>query len=117
MSTPASILQTKVIKYLEGKGVFCWRQNNGAIHDAKMNNGRGGYRSHNGLKGVPDIIAVSPPTVKYCGGIFIGIEIKAGKDRMSVHQKLFEKRCHTNNAEYFIIKKFEDIKELDYLWG
>lgn len=117
MSTPANQLTAKVLEHLESKGVFCWRQNNTATHDPKMNNGTGGYRSFNGMKGVPDIIAITPPTSKYCGGIFVGIEVKAGKDRMSAHQKLFQTRCATNNAEYFIIKKFEDIKNLDYLWG
>lgn len=117
MTTPANLLTSKVLKHLESKGVFCWRQNNFPTHDPKMNGGRGGYRAFNGMRGVPDIIAITPPTSKYCGGVFVGIEIKAGKDRMSVHQKLFEKRCASNNAEYFVIKKFEDIKALDHLWG
>ena len=116
MSTPGSELQTAVIKYLEKKGVLCWRNNNKPTWDAKMNNGRGGYRKFAGLRGVPDIIAITPPGVKQCGGLFVGIEIKAAKDKMSSHQILFAKRCATNNAEYHVIKKIEDIKALDYLW-
>ena len=116
MSTPGSALQTKVLKYLEGKGVFCWRNNTMGTFDPKLNNGYGSYRSFNGMKGAPDIIAITHPTKKHCGGVFVGIEIKAKGDRMSAHQKLFAKRCAYVNAEYLVVRKFEDVKQLDYLW-
>lgn len=117
MSTAGSDLQTKVLKYLENKGVFVWRNNNKATHDKKMNQGRGGYRAFGGLKGVPDLIAITPPTKKQCGGIFVGLEIKAGKDKMSVNQIRFRDRCYRHNAEYHVVTSLDDIKALDYLWG
>ncbi len=113
MSTTANKLQTDIIKYLEKKGVFCWRQNNTATFDQRL----GSYRAFAGMKGVPDVIAITPPTGKYGGGVFVGLEVKVGKDRMSTHQILFSKRCASNNAEYHVIKTLDDLKKLDHLWG
>jgi len=107
MSTPGSKLQTAVIKKLAELGVFSWRQNNQPTHDPRLNNGRGGYRAHAGLKGVPDIICILPPH-----GTFCGIEIKAGKDRMSPDQKLFERRCKNNGAQYHLVRSVADVDNL-----
>ena len=101
MSTPGSLLQNKVLKYLEGEGVFAWRQNNQPTYDPKI----GGYRSHNGMKGVPDIIAV-------INGVFIGAEIKAGSDKMSADQLLFQRRLTRAGGKYFIIKSVDDAKKM-----
>jgi len=86
MSTPGSKLQTAVLNKLHKKGIFCWRQNNQPTYDPKLNSGYGGYRAHAGMKGVPDIICI----IK---GQFVGIEIKAGKDKMSPDQIIFKNRC------------------------
>jgi hypothetical protein len=107
-----SQIQTEVLNYLLRKGIFCWRQNNQAVYDKKLNN----YRAHVGLKGVPDIIAITPATSKQCGGIFVGIEIKTSKGKLSVDQILFRDRCYRHNAEYHVVTSLEDIKKLDYLW-
>ena len=105
MSTPGNKLTAAVIKKLENAGIFCWRQNNLPVYDPKLNNGYGGYRSHSGLKGVPDVICI----IK---GQFVGIEIKAGKDRLSAHQVLFQQRCEYNGGKYMVVKKISDINSL-----
>lgn len=102
MTTPANKLTTAVIKKLNEHNVFCWRQNNMPVYDPNINGGYGGYRSHGGLKGVPDIIAI-------IDGQFVGIEIKAGKDRLSADQMLFKKRCIRNGGKYVVVKCVEDI--------
>ena len=99
MATPEGKIQAAVLKRLKEAGVFCWRQNNTATFDLKMN----GYRSFNGLKGVPDILAVM-------GGQFTGFEIKTPKGRQSADQKLFEQRCVRNGGAYHLIR---DVKDLD----
>jgi hypothetical protein len=104
MSTPGSKLQTATLKKLTEAGLFCWRQNNQSTYDPKMNSGRGGYRSHAGLKGVPDIICILQPN-----GTFCGIEIKAGKDKVSPDQKLFERRAKNNGAKYYVIKTLAEV--------
>ena len=105
MSTPANKLTAAVMKKLTEAGVFCWRQNNMPVYDPALNNGYGGYRSHGGLKGVPDIICI-------IAGQFVGIEIKAGKDRLSPEQIHFKKRCERNGGKYLIVR---DIKDVDSL--
>ncbi len=100
MSTPESKNQAAVLKYLHEQEVFCWRQNNLAIFDPKMN----GYREHNGLKGVPDILAV-------INGRFVGFEIKTPKGRQSADQLLFQKRVERHGGKYFIIRSLDEVKK------
>ncbi len=99
MSTPESKIQAAVLRYLHEQGVFAWRQNNLAIFDPKMN----GYREHNGLRGVPDILAV-------INGRFVGFEIKTPKGRQSADQLLFQKRVERHGGKYFIIRSLDDVK-------
>jgi hypothetical protein len=110
---PESKVQTAVLNYLLKKGVFAFRVNNTSIFDAKLQQ----YRAFAGLKGVPDLIAITPPTAKQCGGIFVGLEIKTTKGKLSSDQKFFQDRCFRHNCEYHVIRSLEDIKALDHLWG
>ena len=105
MSTPGSKLQTATVKKLAEAGIFCWRQNNQPTYDPKLNNGYGGYRAHAGMKGVPDIIAVVE-------GIFVGIEIKAGKDKISPDQILFKRMLERNGGKYFVIRSLPEVDNL-----
>lgn len=100
MSTPEGKIQSEVLKYLLEQGVFAWRQNNTAIFDPKMN----GYREHNGLKGVPDILSV-------INGQFVGWEIKTPKGRQSADQFAFQKRLERHRGKYFIIRSLDEAKE------
>lgn len=108
-----SKIQTQILNYLLKKGVFCWRSNNTPMWDQSL----GQYRSFAGLKGIPDIIAITPPTAKQCGGIFVGLEIKTEKSKLSVDQVTFRDRCFRHNCEYHVLRSLEDVKKLDYLWG
>lgn len=75
------------------------------VYDPKLNDGYGGYRSHGGMKGVPDIIAV----IK---GQFVGIEIKAGADKLSAEQIHFKRRCERNGGKYVVVKDEKDVDSL-----
>lgn len=113
--TPEQRVKNTVCEYLQSKGLFFFPVNNGATFDQKMNQGRGGYRTPSKwyMKGVPDTILITPPECKYGGGIFVGIEFKKPKGGLvSVHQRLFEKRCHSHNAEYYVIKSLDDAKRM-----
>ena len=66
------------LQWLRWKGVFCWRQNQGAIPL-----GDGGYRKFVGLKGVSDILGILPETVRVVGverpvmfGNLLAVEVK-----------------------------------------
>ena len=50
------------LEWLRMKGVWCWRQNQGAIPLKS-----GGYRRFVGLKGVADILGILPQTVCVVG--------------------------------------------------
>lgn len=101
-----SQIQSEILKYLQSKGYFYWRNNNGAVYDAKMNNGYGGYRAHVGMKGVPDIIMIGTK------GQFIGIEVKTPKGKMSADQILFQRRCKRKGAKYYVATSVDDLKEV-----
>jgi len=102
MSTAANKLQAEVILKLDKAKIFHWKQNTMPVWDPKLRGGYGAYRSHGGMKGVPDIICIVDSR-------FIGLEIKAGKDRISADQVLFKKRCERHGGLYFIIRKVEDV--------
>lgn len=95
--------QTKILKYLHSQGHFCFRVNNGAIYDKKIN----GYRAHVGLKGVSDIMCILPPQGQFCG-----IEVKTDQGRVSVDQMLFERRCAAVGAQYHVVRSVDDVKFL-----
>lgn len=101
MSTPEGKIQKEALSALKKAGVFCWRNNNTAIFDPKMN----GYRSFNGLKGVPDILAV-------INGRFTGIEVKTPRGRQSADQVLFQQRCERHGGKYYIVRSKEDVEQL-----
>ena len=105
MATPEGKTQREILVYLKEKGVFCWRNNNGAVFDQKLNSGYGGYRSNNIMKGVPDIIGIMPDG----SGRFLGIEVKAPGGSQSGPQVLFERRTKRAGGVYILAKSVEDV--------
>ena len=91
-------IQAEILKYLSQKGIFCWRQNNGAVWDAKL----GMYRSHSGMAGVADILAVH-------NGNLIAVECKTNKGKMSPAQFLFKKRLEEAGGIYILARSVEDV--------
>lgn len=71
MSNRSNELTAAVIKFLNYNGFKVWRQNNLAAQG----------RTFKGLRGVPDVIGFKKVT-----GRFIGVEIKTGKDKLSLEQ-------------------------------
>ena len=67
------------------------------------------YRSHVGLKGVPDIICIIPQGEEG-SGIFTGFEVKTPRGRQSPDQILFEKRCKRAGGRYYVVRSVEDVK-------
>lgn len=101
MGTKENTIQSLTLKTLREYGVFCWRNNNTAIWDARLN----GYRAHNGLKGVPDILAV----IK---GQFVGIEVKTRTGRQNADQKLFQQRLERNGGKYYLVRSKEEVDKI-----
>ncbi|QDP67625.1 MAG: putative nuclease [Prokaryotic dsDNA virus sp.] len=102
-----SKIQTKIIKHLQSRGVYCWRNNNAAIWDPKLNNGRGGYRfSSQGKRGVADILGVLP------GGQHLEIEVKSAVGVQSPEQKIHQKRVEDLGGMYIVARSVKDIDHL-----
>lgn len=78
--TSTNNLTKQVIKTLWCMGWQVWRNNNAAIYDPTKKV----FRANSVLKGVSDIIGFNKKT-----GQFIAVEIKTGRDKLSVEQKLF----------------------------
>ena len=76
----ANALTKAALDTLSLFGFKSYRNNNAAVYDKKFD----GYRKFTGLKGVPDICGFCRKT-----GAFVGVEIKAGKDKLSIHQSDF----------------------------
>lgn len=112
MSTPEGKIQNKICEYLSDRGYFFMRLNNAPIHDDRMNQGYGGYRSQGkwSAPGLSDILLIDKE--KY--GMAVFLEVKAPKGKQSPDQKLFAKRCCLNNCEYAVVRSVDDVKQLGY---
>lgn len=99
-------IQKQVCDYLELKGHFFWRQNTTPIYDPTRKVFR--KMPKYSMKGVADIICFD----KTGTGIAIFLEIKKPKTYQSSDQKEFQKKCESVGAEYYIIRKLEDVIEI-----
>lgn len=80
--TGANSLTESVLKALNYSGKYvAWRNNNGAVYDVK----KAVFRKNPIHKlGVPDILAF-----RKADAVFVGIEVKYGKDKLSQEQTIF----------------------------
>lgn len=101
---PEGKIQTKICEYLQKKGYFFMRLNNTPTYDERI----GGYRSQGkwAQPGMADILLID----KERYGLAVFIEVKTPKGRQSADQKLFEKKCHLHNAEYYVVRDVDDVK-------
>jgi hypothetical protein len=85
-----SDLLAACLEWLHFHGVWCWRQNQGAIPLP-----RGGFRKFVGLKGVADILGILPQTVEVVGagrltfGNLLAVETKRPGERPRPEQAAF----------------------------
>lgn len=105
MASAENKIQLDIIKYLLKQGHFCWRNNNGAVWDAKNQTYRSNIYTPRGL---PDILLIHKE--KY--GQLWGLEVKTKKGRASADQLLTQSRFHLNNAEYHIVRSVDEVRAL-----
>jgi hypothetical protein len=98
-----SDIQLAICQYLALKKYFFWRTNTVGMYDPTKKIFRAMPKY--GMSGVPDIILIKD-------GFFVGLEVKKEKTKQSDNQKEFERRCKENGAEYHIVRKLEDLKEI-----
>ena len=92
-----------ILAYLTLQGFAVWRQNTSGIYDQKT----GRYRFNpQGRRGVPDIIGF-----RKRDGLFIGIEVKAGRDRLCPEQKRFLDELKAAGGMAFIARSFAQFQQ------
>lgn len=72
---------------------WAYRNNTTGIWDEA----KGAYRKNAGQNGIPDVVGC-------VRGYFVGVEVKAGKDRMSVDQLICRQDIERARGKYFIAR-------------
>lgn len=103
-----------ILEYLYSVGVYAWRQN--VLPVPILREGQVlGFRS-GGPSGLPDIIGIVPCVLPAGGvgsgdrlfGLFLGVEIKTGKDRLRPAQIGFHSSARGAGAVILVVKDFDD---------
>lgn len=118
----ANELTKEIIRYLSLNGYVVWRNNTVGIFDIKqaaqklfsckrissvkhaISILKTCYRKSHDRKGAPDIIGYQKKT-----GRFIGVEVKAGKDKESIHQEQFRKQAVHAGAIHILARSLDDV--------
>jgi hypothetical protein len=103
VSIKTNALTKHTLRALDIAGYNVWRQNNGAVYDAKFE----GYRRNSSTPGISDIIGYHKKT-----GTFIAAEIKAGKDKLSKEQEIFLSQVKRAGGIAIVIKNIDDVENI-----
>ena len=87
-----------ILAFLTHHGYTVWRQNNTGIYDVAKARWR---VNPQGRRGVPDIIGF-----RNCDGLFIGVEVKAGRDQLRDDQKQFLNELKAAGGLAFVAHSF-----------
>lgn len=96
--SPEGRIQASILRYLKSTGLLHWRQNSGTLVMGK-------YRITLGMKGLPDIIIIIPPT-----GRFLGLEVKAPKGTWRPAQREFCNKLTDAGGIYRLVRSIDDAK-------
>lgn len=94
----------QILGFLYSQGIYAWRQNTQGI---PLPNGT--FRAA-AKKGIADILGVIP------GGLFLAIEVKTGRDRLSLEQEGFLENIRNNDGVTFVVSDYEDFKMQFHDW-
>ena len=95
------------IMILKLSGFNVWRQNNAAVYDPTKKV----YRRNSSTPGIPDIIGYKKDT-----GVFVGVEVKVGKDKLSKDQVNFANALQDSGGWYWTVKTFDDADAIGELF-
>ncbi len=110
-----------ILNYLNGNGYVVWRCNTVGIFDIKilaaklrsmpslsvanvLQAAKDSFRKSHDRKGTPDILGYHRET-----GRFIGVEVKTGKDNMSIFQIAFQQEVEKTGAVYIVAGSVDDV--------
>lgn len=99
----ANKLTKSILQYLNASGFVAWNVYNGAVYDPKIKQ----YRKNKAKKlGVFDICGFRKSDGKH-----IEVEVKWGRDKMSIHQKLHLDDLQKSGALCYIANHFDEFVE------
>ena len=99
----ASEITSAILAYLTTQGYTVWRQNTTGIYDPDTKRWR---VNPQGRRGVPDIIGF-----RNRDGLFIGVEVKAGRDALRDDQKLFLNELKQAGGMAFVAYDFAQFQQ------
>lgn len=97
---PERLIQNEIVNFLNIKGLFCWSNKNGATYDPRTK----AYRANSTLKGISDILGLTPKT-----GTFVAIEVKTKTGRVSKEQKIFLEGIRQSGGIAFVARSIDDV--------
>ncbi len=92
-----------ILAFLTHHGYTVWRQNTTGIYDVAKARWR---VNPQGRRGVPDIIGF-----RNADGIFIGVEVKAGRDQLRPDQKQFLNELKAAGGLAFVAHSFAQFQQ------
>lgn len=97
-SQPENVVKRACMKVLQARGIFAWPNNSGMLW-------AGDQPVRYGKVGSPDIIGCLPD------GRFLGVECKAGKNKQSKGQVVFQRELEENNGVYILAYGDAELEE------
>jgi hypothetical protein len=101
------------LQWLSLKGVWCWRQNQGAIPLPG-----GGFRRFVGLRGVSDILGILPQTVRVEGestpvtfGNLLAVETKRVGEKLRPEQEEFLRQVNERGGVGLCVHSVSELAE------
>ena len=99
----AGEITSAIIAYLAKHGFKVWRQNISGIYDQQTGRWR---KNPQGCNGVPDIIGF-----RLADGVFVGVEVKAGRDTLRDDQKQFLNELKQAGGVAFVAYDFAQFQQ------
>lgn len=108
-------IQNSILAYLNAIGIFCWRNNSVGVYDPTKKLFRkpmGKYQ----INGVSDILGIIKRPINQTNSnglyasIFLAIEVKSEKGRVSDSQKEFLNNIESRGGVAFVARSIEDVK-------
>ncbi len=93
-------IQKEIMEYLSTLDGLFWRNNTTGMFDPITKR----YRANSSINGVSDILGIYR-------GIFVAIEVKTTKGRLSANQQEFLNQVALNRGLSFVARSVDDVKD------
>jgi VRR-NUC domain len=98
-------IQAAILAYLRMRGIYCWKNNTAGIYVRARNTY---IPSH--APGVADILGILDSRFGR-PGVWIVVEVKSAKGRLSPHQEAFLKEINDRGGLAIVARSVEDVEK------